>query len=118
MKEVFRNADSGLVGLYRSMLEDAGILTFVRNDSTQQAVIRGIAAAILPIPLFYPTLCVVDDDDYPEAMVILSSLKSTDVSGTPEWKCAECGESVPGNFTGCWKCGRARDSDSEQGPLT
>ena len=74
MKEVFRSSDAGRVGLYQSILADAGIGTFVRNSSTQQTPVAGLITAIFPLPEFWPALCVVDDADYPEAMTLLRSV--------------------------------------------
>jgi hypothetical protein len=31
----------------------------------------------------------------------------------PDWKCAKCGETVPGNFDLCWKCLSAEAGESE-----
>lgn len=71
MKEVFRDCDHTRVDLRRSILEAAGILCFVRNAATHNAIVGGLAVAFFPLPEFYPTLCVVHDDDYEEAMDIL-----------------------------------------------
>jgi Putative prokaryotic signal transducing protein len=105
MKEVFRNADSALVGLYQSILEDAGIPTFVHNTSTQQMPVAGLLTAICPLPQFFPTLNVLNDEDYPEAMQLLLSPAAEDLM---EWTCSACGETAPGNFTTCWKCQSGR----------
>jgi Putative prokaryotic signal transducing protein len=105
MKELLQSADTVLLGLYQSMLADAGIATFIRNAATQQTVVGGLVTAVFPLPSFNPTLCVVDDSDYPEAMQILSSVKDGPPSTAPDWRCPRCSETVPGNFTDCWKCG-------------
>lgn len=106
MKEVFRNADSGLVSLYQSILDDAEIVSFVQNTGTQQSLVGGLLVAIFPIPLFYPTLYVLRDEDYAEAMTLLSSMKEApaDAVDAAHWTCSGCGEEVPGNFTDCWRC--------------
>ena len=109
MKEVFRNADSGLVGLYQSILDDAGIVTFVQNAGTQQSLVGGLLVAIFPIPLFYPTLYVFRDEDYSEAITLFLSVKDAPSEQDP-WICSNCGESVPGNFTDCWKCQSSRNT--------
>src|SRR4051812_12049967 len=103
MKEVFRNGDAALVGMYKSLLEDAGIACFIYNLNTQQSMF-GLAMAVLPLPDFFPALCVVNDDDYAEAMAILTS------PGIPgaDWKCPACGEAVPAELAACWKCQTAR----------
>ena len=109
MKEVFRNSDSGLVSVYQSLLECAGIQTFVRNASTQQAIVGGLLTAIFPLPDFWPTLCVLDDADYPEAMAILRDAQTPESSSQPEWPCPQCKEAVPGHFAVCWNCGASPD---------
>ena len=61
VKEVFRPADSALVGLYQSILEDAEIATFIGNLTTQQSLL-GVITAFFPLPLFFPTLYVLRDE--------------------------------------------------------
>ena len=114
MREVFRSSSAGRVGLYQSMLEDAGIRTFVRNASTQQSLVAGLVTAILPLPDFWPTLCVMNDGDYAEAMAILSTVRNPDASEMGDWKCMHCAETVPGNFTACWNCENPRDDKTER----
>ncbi len=111
MKEVFRHADSALVGLYQSMLEDAGIGTFVHNSGTQQAIVGSVLTALCPLPQFFPTLSVLRDEDYSEAMTILRSLREAGPVPLADWLCPRCGESVPGHFTVCWNCGNPGGAD-------
>ena len=59
MKELYRSSDTALIGFYQSILDEAGIPHLVRNESTQQAVVGGLVAAILHLPDFWPALCVV-----------------------------------------------------------
>jgi hypothetical protein len=47
VKEVFRHADSALVGLYQSILEDAGFSTFVsleKGTGRQASSVRALTA--------------------------------------------------------------------------
>jgi hypothetical protein len=108
MKEIFRNADSAWVGLYQSILEDADIPTFVYNLSSLQLPAAGLAVAFFPLPLFFPTLCVLNDDDYQEAMRILQGVRSGVVPPANHWNCAVCSEEIPDNFARCWNCESAR----------
>jgi hypothetical protein len=108
MKEIFRNADSAWVGLYQSILEDAEIPTFVYNLNALQLPAAGLAVAFFPLPLFFPTLCVLNDGDYEEAMQILHSVPAQGIEQAKQWNCGECGEAIPDNFTRCWKCESAR----------
>ena len=113
MKEVFRASSPARVNLCRSVLENAGISCFVRNETAQQSIPGGLAVAFFPLPDFWPTLCVMNDGDYSEAMMILNSFQDGTAPDSAEWKCARCGESVPGNFTACWSCETPRGESSE-----
>ncbi len=101
MKEIFSNMDPSQVGLYKSMLDEAGIACFVRNDSTG-------SIAALPIPVFNPTLCVVDDVDYDRAKAVLDSFRAPVSTAGAEWVCPQCGSKVPAGFDTCWNCERER----------
>ena len=104
MKEVYRSNDTGMLGLYQSILDDAGIAHFVRNESTQPASVGGPARAFFPLPDFWPALCVVDDDDYPAAMELLYSVPNAVPVAGKAWRCLHCGEIMPGNWASCGHC--------------
>lgn len=101
MKEIFVNQDHARVGFYKSVLEEAGIANFVRNDLANNIV-------QLPSPIFFPTLCVVHDEDYDEAMRIVGAIYYAQPPPAPDWPCPKCNEEVPGTFDSCWKCGALR----------
>ena len=105
MKELFRHSDAALVCLYQSVLENAGIQTFVHNLNTQQAIVGGVLAAVFPLPEFWPTLSVVNDDEFSEAIGILRDTKDEETSDRHQWECPACKEQVPGHFLLCWNCG-------------
>jgi hypothetical protein len=107
MREVFIHQDSARVGLYKSVLDGAKIPNFVRNGLTNNSF-TGI-----PTPLFFPALCVVNDEDYERAIEVLRKVVKPDPSDAPDWKCSACGETVPGTFDTCWKCSTERDSEGE-----
>jgi hypothetical protein len=109
MKEVFRHSNAGLVSVCQSLLESAGFQTFVRNSDSQQAIVGGLLTAIVPLPDFWPTLCVVNDADYSAAMNILRDEKNTESEILPDWPCQQCRESVPAHFILCWNCGHSVD---------
>jgi Putative prokaryotic signal transducing protein len=99
MKEIFRHSDSARVGLYRSILEDAGIPCFVRNANTPEF-----------LPDFFPSLCVLEDEDHPKALKILRNATKSQPTEAETWKCDSCGEAVPDNFDTCWNCETPRAS--------
>ena len=104
MRDVFVDQDSARVGFYKSVLDQAGIPNFVKNESTSNA----ITGMPVPSSLFFPTLCVVNDDDYDRAMELLKEIYDAPSSETPDWRCSKCNEEVPGNFDSCWKCGASK----------
>lgn len=60
------------------MLESGGIKTFVRNQDLV------IMTTEVPIPDMFPVLCVMDEEDYPRALTILSELESSEEKTAPE----------------------------------
>lgn len=63
MREIYGNREGSLVGHYRSILEQAGIPCFIRNENAA-------ALSELQGPAFDPVLFV-DGEYYDEAMAVL-----------------------------------------------
>jgi hypothetical protein len=101
MKELFRERDYTKVGYFESVLEAEGIPTIVRNKHLTMSGLTEI-----PIPEFFPALCVMEDADYDRAMeIIRRHLKENAEGADREVICPGCGETNPGNFDVCWSCG-------------
>ena len=98
MTEIFVHPDPTQLAHCRSILEEAGIACFIRNEETHDLI------AGLPDPMRQPSLCVTNDADAERARELLRDLGGEGKSDAPEWKCPKCGETVPGNFSSCWKC--------------
>ena len=103
MKELFREADSAIVGHMKSILDNEGIATVIRNEHLYMAALSEV-----PIPEFFPALNVIHDEDYPRALQVLKEYleKSRANAGkvNEEVICPSCGEANPGNFEVCWSC--------------
>ncbi|WP_193213316.1 DUF2007 domain-containing protein [Luteolibacter marinus] len=98
MIELFRNQDKATVGHLQGLLESAGIATFVRNED--------LSATAIAITEFAPALCVVDESDVERAVEIIRGyLASRPAEVEEELTCPSCGETSPGTFAECWKCG-------------
>lgn len=107
MKEIFRERDYTRVGYFQTVLEAEGIQTFVRNENTVTFMTE------VPIPEFYPALCVVNDDDYEAAVEVLRShVKEDAVLSQQEAPCPKCGEPNPANFEMCWSCSTPLSAES------
>ena len=101
MKELFRDSDLTKVTYFRNLLEGEGIATMMRNEHLQSS---GLAE--IPIPEFFPALCVMSDEDYERAVsIIREHVQSNQERSDEEVACAGCGEMNPGNFDICWSCG-------------
>lgn len=102
MTELHREPDLAKLGLLRSILESRGIATLIRNENEFSAL--GISR--LAPAKHEPVLCVMDEADYEEAMLILGEhLEGEESASRMEIACASCGEPNPGNFEICWSCG-------------
>jgi hypothetical protein len=100
MREVYTSQDPTQVGYYKSVLDEAGIRSFIRNESGNNPAIAGA--------MFLPTLCIIDDADYDEAIRIMKSQQIKEDVRVDEWKCPSCSEINPPNFELCWNCNSVR----------
>jgi hypothetical protein len=81
----------------RDVLRENGIAAEVKNE---------ILASAVPIDvLWQPEVWIADDSRAAEAEAIVEAIRGG--NGEP-FTCASCGESVPGSFSACWKCGAER----------
>lgn len=106
MKEVYSHRDITRVGYYQSLLEDAQIPTYIRNEHAS-----GWEAGFFAEGVFNPRLCVVNDADYEIAckMLALHEFPEEEFGGSA-WKCAACGEEVGAELDVCWNCENPRES--------
>lgn len=107
MREVFNHQEYTRVGFYKSVLDEAGIPNFIRNQYTNHLITS------MPSALFFPSLCIVNDEEYDEAMQILGAIHDAPQSQAADWRCPKCNEEVPGNFDSCWQCGAVRADSSD-----
>ncbi len=98
MREIFGSRDGSMVGHYQSILEEASIPCFIRNE-------HAASLSELQGPAFYPVLCV-DDEFYDAAMALLQPYYEAGRSKEPgsDWICPQCRETVPSSFDSCWNC--------------
>jgi hypothetical protein len=98
MKELLREREFVRVGYFQTVLEAAGIPTFLRNEN--------LSVTEVSIPDFFPALCVLNDGDYDQAMEIIRQQEEKSKESPGEDRiCKSCGEPCPGNFELCWSCG-------------
>jgi hypothetical protein len=100
MRQVYSSQDSTQVGYYKSILDEAGIPSFIRNENSNNPEVSGAG--------FWPALCVTEDAYYDEAIRLLKSRQVSDAARVDEWKCPTCSEINPPNFELCWNCNTLR----------
>lgn len=111
MREVSVHRDIAIVGFHKSILDQAGIACYIRNEHSSASLGAG-AMGLVQSHLFDPVLCIVDDDRFDEAIDLLRGQQSDDSSPQEEWTCPKCSEIVPAGFEVCWNCGGDTQEDS------
>jgi len=96
MKKVYLAKDRVDADLLKELLADAGIRASAQDE---------LVFSLYPIPAFYPTVWV-HDEDYAAARAIAGEFERSQNSppATATWTCPKCGERVEGRFKECWKC--------------
>ena len=91
------SADEATLESLKSAMEGEGINCVVRNELLSFATDQGLE------------LWVVDDQDYSKAKEIVDNWEGSVAEPHASWVCAQCRETIEGQFTSCWKCGRERE---------
>ena len=99
MREVYRNHELNRVSHFRDLVEAAGSPTMLRNEHLVHGVVE------IPIPEFYPNLCVMNVEDYQAALeIVRDALEKEGEAPGEDLMCGECGEMNPGTFAECFAC--------------
>ena len=102
MKLVYTAKHPTEAHLVRGMLEAEGIRAAVRGDQLYGAY------GELPV---LPTVWIFNDALAAHAeRLVIDFLRGAAARkyGHERWTCAQCGETLEGQFTDCWKCGAPR----------
>jgi putative signal transducing protein len=86
--------------MFKSLLDDAGIPSLIRN--------KYLSVAAGEVPFVPPELWVLNDEDYPRAKEIVDAWQNAKIETHVSWVCSQCGETIEGQFSACWKCGTER----------
>lgn len=98
MRPIYEADSLYLAQLLVNRLSQHRIETVVRNAHLQGAL------GELPMSV-NPIVCVVEDNDWAEAVVIAGDfVKAMNRPPGPPRKCSNCREQSPGNFPECWQC--------------
>lgn len=108
MRRLHSAKDPLMIGHLKNVLAAAGIKCVARKVDLISA------AGELPPVECWPELWVIDDDKFGRAQAVLKkTLAPLRVVRRP-WVCAGCGETIEGQFSECWNCGRDRSGRKTQ----
>lgn len=113
MKEIYRHHDHARIGLLESILVSQDIEVFLRNRNLTMSGLSEI-----PIPQFYPAICVVHPEDEARALALVQEFLADERRPLGrDWTCPSCGEQVPDSLSECWSCqARYPDGLVPEGP--
>ena len=96
-------SESGEVYALKSLLDKEEIACIIRNEHLS------IASGELAPQECLPALWVFNDADYPRALELMAEWRSATAETLSSWVCPDCGETIEGQFSSCWKCGKQRE---------
>jgi hypothetical protein len=102
MKRLHSAKDPLMIGHLRNVLASVGIKCVAKNVDLISA------AGELPPVECWPELWVVDDEKFRRAESVLKKTLAPLHAVKKSWACAGCGETIEGQFSECWSCGRDR----------
>lgn len=111
MKRIYSAKDPLMIGHLKNVLATFGIRCITRKYDLSSA------AGELPPIECWPELWVVDDEKVNRAEAILKKTLAPLRSVQKSWLCPGCGETIEGQFSECWNCGRDRSGKKAQAVL-
>jgi hypothetical protein len=103
MKRVHNARHGAEAHLIRGFLESHGIEAVVRGDL--------LAGGWGELPVDLCAVWISDDSRFDEADRLLRDFLNgapARIHGAKDWRCPDCAETIEGQFTACWQCGRER----------
>lgn len=106
MKQVYVSSDYFKANQIKSLLEDACIPCFLKNEYLQGAI------GEVPPHEVSPEIWLINPKDEVRAKEIISNFEYSIMraESSVSWHCLNCGESNESQFMLCWKCQTPRDT--------
>ena len=106
MKTIFSSLNLVEVHHLKNLLQSAGIRCYIRNEDLVRL------AGEVPFPECSLQLVPEREEDAPAAEKLLAEFLRPQLQPVKPWRCPDCGETIEGQFTACWKCGGTRQARS------
>jgi hypothetical protein len=105
VKKVYMAENPVAAQMVVDMLQAEGIAAVAQGEHI--FAVRGA------LPVSYPTVWVLDDDDYDRGRAIALAYDQNAAQARKEvapepWTCPQCGERIEGQFGLCWQCDAER----------
>jgi hypothetical protein len=98
MKRVYTAVNLPDAHLLRDLLQQAGIAAHVFNENANSLL------GFVPVSAGQPQVWIAQLHQEPHAQAVIADYQSRRPTNETRW-CSSCGESNPGEFDFCWKCG-------------
>jgi hypothetical protein len=105
LKKIYIAKNPADAHLLKGLLDGESIKAEVRGE-----FLYGVRGEVPISPDTCPSVWIMEDADYDRAMELVSAFGEGDRPNPVEgeaWRCG-CGEENEGQFTECWRCGKAR----------
>lgn len=102
LKTLFSSLNLVEIHHLKNLLQSGGIACRIRNEDLHRL------AGEVPFTECSLQLIVEREQDYAEAETILREFLRPPRRAAESWRCRNCGETIEGQFTACWKCGTSR----------
>ncbi len=89
----------------KNLLAAEGIRCEIRNELLSRL------AGEIPFTECAPQLWLADERELERAARIVRDFRRAPAA-MPAWKCPNCGESLEGQFSACWRCGTERGASA------
>jgi hypothetical protein len=96
--------DGANIEMLKGLLDEAHIPCMIRNEYLSSAM------GELPFAECSPELWIMNDEDYPRAKEMVETWRNSGMEIPEPWVCPDCSETMEGQFTSCWQCGRERQT--------
>ncbi|MEE9118772.1 MAG: DUF2007 domain-containing protein [Calditrichia bacterium] len=101
MKKIYSADNLIMAGHVKGLLESNSIECIIKNQNLAGAI------GELPPVECWPEVWVINDEDNDRALKIVTSVITDDQTSKTAWTC-DCGETIEGQFSACWQCGKDR----------
>lgn len=99
MTRIYSHPDPALTHLVRNALEQIGVEAVVHGERP------GAAMGEIPPVAAWSEVWVPDDARLDDARAVVAEVTAEAAPDIEPWTCADCGETVGGQFGACWSCG-------------